>query len=389
MSTEPAKTEKDLTATREQVVAVLELLETRMSWSTARPIISSTGIHVSRGWQETLNNARQDSYSDAIWATAYKTLANAARWHTYVGNKHVSFFDLRDQNNDDRSRITDWTLHRAVQDLVPVLRRRPFEVLGAPTRKVDLEKHKNANPRLIASELVGPKLYLQFFSTRSYTHREPLDLTKMSAAQAKLFEDYEEIIGVKSKLVPCFDTVVVDTANDLIEFRVDFQPGMTEDKSAPTFVRVMNEFNRATTKHIGQNAVGVGLMNLHPAINPMYLDESCGRVTALGFVATSKDSSSNNHGQIHRTKTQDFRKDSFHVGGKRHVERIDPYAIGITWPAKPPKSDLYLELKGSVRAIYSGKLSAVTIAEVIGCLDGADYDFVVDQVLCRLKRRKK
>lgn len=389
MTTLTSKQDAEDTATREQVVTVLELLETRMLWSTAKSIISATGIHVSRGWRETLAHAREDSYSDATWTRAYKALSAAARWHTYVGNKHVSFFDLREQNEDAKGKLLEWALTQAIDDLRPMVRRRPFDILDAPTRKVDLEQYKTSAPKLLAAELQGGKLYLQFFSTRAYSIREPLEITKMSAAQIKLFEEYEEVIGVKTRLVPCFDTVVVDTTKDLVEFRIDFQPGMTEDKNSPAFARVMNELNRATTKFIGQGAVGVGLMNLHPAINPMYLDAACGRVTALGFVATSKASSSNNHGQIHRTRTQDFRKDSFHVGGKQHVDKVDPYTIGITWPAKPPKGDLYLELKGSVRAIYSGKLRAVTTAEFLGCLDGADYDFIADQVLRRLPRRKK
>jgi hypothetical protein len=184
-----------------------------------------------------------------------------ARWHTYVGNKHVSFFDLREQNEDAKALVLDWARNRAVEDLKGVVRRRPFNILEAPTRKADLEPYKNADPKLLAAEFHGGKLYLQFFSTRAYTMREPLDITRMSAAQARLFEEYEEVIGVRTRLVPCFDTVVVDTANDLVEMRVDFQPGMTEDKNSPAFVRVMNEFNRATTKFIGQGAVGVGLMN--------------------------------------------------------------------------------------------------------------------------------
>lgn len=389
MNALPSKPDAGAGASREQVVAILELLETRMLWSTARPIISTTGIHVSRGWRETLVHAREDSYSDAIWTSAYKSLSTAARWHTYVGNKHVSFFDLREQSEDAKVQVLDWAMKRAVDNLQPMLRRRPFDILDVPTRKADLEQYKTSAPKLLAADLHGGKLYLQFFCTRAYSKRESLDITKMSAAQIKLFEEYEEVIGVKTRLVPCFDTVVVDTTNDLVEFRIDFQPGMIEDKNSPAFARVMNEFNRATTKFIGHGAVGVGLMNLHPAINPMYLDATCGRVTALGFVATSKASSSNNHGQIHRSRAQDFRKDSFHVGGKQHVEKVDPYTIGITWPAKPPKGDLYLELKGSVRAIYSGKLRAVTTAEFLGCLDGADYDFIADQVLHRLPRRKK
>jgi hypothetical protein len=209
----------------------------------------------------------------------------------------------------------------------------------------------------------------------------------MTASQQKMFREYEELIGVKTKSVPCFDTVVIDPEKALVEVRIDFQPGMTEDKNTPAFERVVAEFNRITTKFLGFGALGAGLINLHPAINPMYLDEKCGQVTALGFVATGKDSSSNNRSQIHRTKTRDFRKDEFHVGGKSQVSRIDPYAIGVAWPATPPKSDLYLELKGSARAIYRGKLSAVTVAEIVGCLNESDFTFVTGQMLSRLTRK--
>lgn len=375
-------------ATREQVVGVLELLSTRMQWSAARPIISSTSLHVSRGWPETLSRAREDAYSDAIWTAAYKTLSKVARLHTFVGNKHVSFFDLRLQNAEDRDRIVKWA-PLAKGYLAGVLSKRPFAILDAPTTAELLEPLKNSPPKLISSNFAAGKLYLQFFSVRSYFHRESLDISDMGPAQRRYFAEYEEIIGVKTKSVPCFDTVVVDVESELVEIRIDFQPGMTEDKNAPAFNLIVGALNKITTKYMGHSAVGVGLMNLHPAINPMYLDDKCGRVTALGFVATGKSSSSNNRGQILRTRTKDFRKDEFHAGGKGNVERVDPYAIGVTWPAKPPKGDLYLELKGSVRSIYAGKLSAVTEAEIVGCTDVSDFDFVTGQVLDRLKRPKK
>jgi hypothetical protein len=182
---------------------------------------------------------------------------------------------------------------------------------------------------------------------------------------------------------------VIDTAAELVEIRIDFQPGVTEDKDVSPFSRVVGELNRIGTKYIDQGVVGAGLINLHPVINPMYLDEKCGRVTALGFVATGRDSSSNNRGQLHRSKTKDFRRDDFHVGGKLHVEKIDPYAVGITWSQKDPKGDLSLEIRGNARALYNRKHGQVNDVEIVGCLDLADYEFVRDQVLSRLMRSKK
>lgn len=378
-----------LSPERQRLIAVLELLSTRMQWLPARNLIASTGLHVSRGWQETISHARDAVYSDAMILSAYVKLGDAARWHTFVGNKQVSFFDLREQNEDSKNRIRTWALNEAVTDLKAALLNKPFELLSTPTEQDQLEIYKAASPTLLSTDLDEGKLYLQFFSTRAYSLKETLSVLTMPEEHATYFRNYEEVIGVKTKLIPCFDTVVVDTKNDLVEFRIDFAPGLTGDKDETAFAKTIGEFNKIVYRFIGQNPVGVGLMNLYPSINPMYVDRQCGRVTTLGFVATGKDSSSNNHGQIHRTKTQDFREDSFHVGGKLYVDKVTPYAIGVTWSAKPSKSDLYLELKGNVRSVYTGKLNAVSAAEFLGCIDGADYDFLSYELLSRLPRRKK
>ncbi|WCM92869.1 hypothetical protein M5C99_21415 [Acidovorax sp. NCPPB 2350] len=164
---------------------------------------------------------------------------------------------------------------------------------------------------------------------------------------------------------------------------------MSEDKETPAFQLAVGELNRIAEKYIGHFAASAGLINLHPAINSLYNDYTCGRVTTLGFVATGKDSSSNNQGQLHRNKKKDFRKDDFHSGGRANVDRIDPYTIGVTWDAKPPKSDLYLEIHGNARVIYKSALRAVTVATIVGCADTVDFDFVSGQVLSRLKRAPK
>ncbi|QNP49345.1 hypothetical protein [Diaphorobacter aerolatus] len=374
---------------REQVVGLLELLATRMQWSAARPIISSTGLHVSRGWAETIEAASHDFYSDAIWTAAYKRLAKLARVHTYVGNKRVTFFDLRALGDDSRAKILKWAKENAASNLAGLVRKRPFAILEAPTIREALEPHKMPPPKLIAADYVDGKLYLQFFSTRSYVFREPLNISLMSAAQQRAFSIYEELIGVRTKSIPCFDTAVIDTDAELVEIRVDFLPGVTEDKEVSPLSRVIGELNRIGTKYNNQAIVGVGLVNLRPVINPMYLDEMCGRVTALGFVATGKESSSNNRGQLHRSKTRDLRKDEFHAGGKRHVAKIDPYAIGVTWSQKAPMSDLSLEIRGNARSLYNRAHGQVNDVEIVGCLDLDDYKFVHDQVLSRLKRTRK
>jgi hypothetical protein len=377
-------------ADQEAVVSILKLMATRMHWQHAKTLVSGTGLHASRGWLDTIVRAREDHHNESTWVAARKTLGAVAAQHTYVGNKRVTFFDLREQNEDVRKRFVNWAVGSAISDLKPVLHRRPFELLEAPTDQAMLEELKAKQPALIAANTIGGKVFLQFFSTRSYATREHVDLSSLSKSQRAAFEEYDEVIGVRTRWVPCFDTVTIDPANDLAEFRIDYAPGLglVGERENVAFSRLHSAFERVSNKFVGDHAIAASMMNLFPAINPLYIDKRCGRVTALGFIATSSDSSSNNYGKIHRTKTQDFRKDRFHVGGSESVDKVEPYAIGVTWPAKPPKTDLYLEVKSNVRTMYSGKVRAVSVAEIEGCQDMADYDFVADQVLSRIKRRK-
>lgn len=378
----------DLLALKEQVVAVMELLATRMQWSSGKVLLNNAGIHVSRGWTETIAHAKADLPGEGVLKLAYEKLSSAALWHTYVGNKRVNFFDLRFHDKATKEKIIRWATDSALGDLSEILEKRPFDILFTPADHDDLKQYESADPILLSAEFSSGKLYLQYFSTRAYSHRDSFAVQSLPEGPAKYFGTYQEVIGVRTRLVPCFDTVVIDTKNDLIEFRIDFAPGLHGDKDMTSFETIIKEFNRLTLRYIGDQAAKVGILNLYPVIEPMYLDAKCGRITALGFVATSEDTSSNNHGQIHRTRTQDFRKDRFHVGGKAHVDKIEPYAIGVTWDRTDPKGNLYLELKGSVRTVYSGKLRSVTTVELLGCEDGADYDFLASQVLRRLPRKK-
>lgn len=370
------------------IIQIIRLLATRMLWSSGKPLIASTGLPTSRGWQETISTIASSSYSEQHLITAYSLLSDAAVWHTFVGNKHVTFFDIRAQNKDAQDRLKTWTLTSSLEDLKGVVKERPFNILNVSTQQNELEKYRNTPPKLISTALKKGALYLQYFSTRAYWHKDTLEVGTMPEEQAKFFQEYQEIIGVKTKLVPCFDTVVVNTNTDLVEFRVDFAPGLNGDKAESAFAKVMSEFNRTIFPFLTQYPVGVGLLNLHPAIDPIYRDEECGSVRALGFVATAMETSSNNQGQIHRRKNQDFRKDGFHVGGKMNVQKIEPYAIGVAWP-KMSEGELYLELKGSAKALYAGKLIDVSVAEFLGCMDGNDYDFLADHLLSRLPRLKK
>lgn len=232
---------------------------------------------------------------------------------------------------------------------------------------------------------IAGKFFFQFFSVRSYSKRVKIKLNELTRTQQKVFSIYEELYGIEKSFIPCFDTVVVDFDSEILEFRIDFAPDMVGDTDISPFTKAVNTFNQVIVRFDIEPASGAGLMNLFPAIKPMYEDEACGKVTALGFVAIGKDASSNNQGKIQRSLTRDFRKDPFHVGGKGNVTKIESYAIGLHWGTKKSTDPLSLEIKGSSRAVFAGKGGSAFSAEMTGCLDENDFQFLKGQVLQRIK----
>ena len=204
--------------TKTEIVHILKMLAIQMVWSSGKSLIASTGLSTSRGRQETISNLLAEvTFSEHHLLKAHETLSNAARWHTYVGNKRVTFFDISAKNLEAQSRLKTWNLSKSLDDLNAVLKERPFDILTVPTQQNDLEKYKVTPPQLLSASLVNGKLYLQYFRTRAYWRKDTLKVSGMPEEQAKYFHEHQEVIGVKTKLVSCFDTVVVDTNSDLID----------------------------------------------------------------------------------------------------------------------------------------------------------------------------
>lgn len=368
------------------LVSLLRLLSSRMMWSSAKPFLGKAGLHLSRGWEETITNVSSSTYSDAALASACSILVDLALKNSSVGNKNVYFFDLKKQDEKKKNKFLAWVSGQAEIDLTDSLKKRPFDIFTMPTSQKELSKIKKSEPFLFSVERSGAKVFFQFFSVRSYSKRVKISIDKLTPHQKKIFSIYEELYGVEKNFVPCFDTVVVNLDNEILEFRIDFAPDMIGDNSVNPFTKAVITFDSVVYRFLKDTAAGSGLMNLLPAIKPMYEDEKCGKVTALGFVAIGQNASSNNHGSIQRSLTHDFRKDPFHVGGKGNVSKIEPYAIGLHWSSRKSKEPLSLEIRGSSRSIYSGKGSGVNCAELVGCLDELDFQFLIGQVLQRIKR---
>lgn len=367
-----------------EIEHLLHLMASRMSWRLGSKLVERANLYVSRGWGETIAAVRSRPPAAEALATVQSALETAFLWHTYVGNKQVTWYDLNVLPDDLRTPLVHWA---ATLDLNAVSQRYcvpNFISRRAPYLEADLAGLIGQPARLVAVGREGQKLYFQYFSARSYSLRESIDLTDWPDDQRARLGEFYEVIGVKLKSIPCFDTFVVDLAAMRLEVRIDFAPGMRQESQAVGVSRLLEEFNRLTMNELTLAPAGLGIVNFYPAVAGIYGDRGAGRVNMLGFVATSEDTSSNNRGQTLRRRDQDLRDDKFHVGGTGAVESVKPYTIGATWPSPSGLEPLTMELLGSVRMVYNTTPSAIKVANFVGCTDGRDFDFLTNELARQL-----
>jgi hypothetical protein len=293
--------------------------------------------------------------------------------HLLVGEKSVTWYDWRELSEPAHEALKNW-----VSTVNPSkLRSEPFDLLSIPYRQEQLRPLIGQKPVLLDAMKFDGRLYLQYFSVRTYQSRESIDVHNLPPAQRKRFEDYVEVIGLRARSVPCVDSVVFVPGKNRTEIRMDTVAGMHSEESQRDASSILEQVNAVLFKGIRHQPLGLGLVSFMPAVKRLYRNEHAGLVEYLGFVATTANAASNNQGKVHRKAGQDLRKDPFHVGGKGAVNSIDPYAIGISVPAPSklyPSHRLQLGLNGSVRMITGIHRRGMTSAEFQGCATLGDYD---------------
>lgn len=373
-------TNTPIAQTVEQVIRVMRHMAYRMTWEGASAALRAAGLHVSRGWDDTIDAFVQSPMKPGTAENALRVLLERISTHIHVGNKQVTWYDLKQLDPKDADSVRKWA--NAV-DLATLEPAEPFSILDVPISAGSLGTLLKEKSRLVAVERRDGRLYFTYFAVRAYTVREEVNISALDDVQRAPFQEYSEVIGVKPVCLPCFDVAVIDPSADRIEIRTDASiHSVRADVQAAATHTVVEDVNRHIFKALTISPVGLGLVNFFPAVNKFYKNKNAGNVGMLGFVATSLDTSSNNRGQIHRRRDQDLRKDKFHTGGAGNVNKINPYAIGIIWPQTP--ESLQLELNGNVRMLNKGA-PWISEAEFRGCSTYADFEFITAELAQHLK----
>lgn len=203
----------------------------------------------------------------------------------------------------------------------------------------------------------------------------------------KNIRQYSQIIGIKQKFAPCFDTVVVDRSEQRIELRVDVPSAhVPSEIQQIASQHVLASFNALSYEGCRTSIVGLSAFDFFPMLLPLYRDNAAGKVSTLGLLLMRKiPPQTTLAGRLGKRATTYGRINSTKV--ERQQSRI--FALtplvsnGPLWAAK---TVIELEIPGSIHCLYKSR--ALHVANLSGCVTFAEYDFLTSRFGTTLKLRQ-
>ncbi|MBO9654443.1 MAG: hypothetical protein J7562_08960 [Agrobacterium tumefaciens] len=339
---------------------VLESLRERAPWPVGRRIFADIGIARGKGWNNTLQKVSENPNKSE---EKIDELIDALKSHQICGEKLVSFYQL------DPSTLS--VIREKITSIEP-----PETVFSerypASLSEADL-KAAPAGLVLTSVEENEDGVGLVFSSARVTTIRERIDVDALPEAADTAFDDYEEIIGVKTIRFHAFDVIWIPATGDTLDVRIDFPEGTLSEIAVAARKMALAQFTKL---------IGIPMpepINVFPLIDKMYNDGSEGTVVELGFGTTT---ASLKHEKMRRRKL-DLRSETYHKGGKAALDTpIEPFKLSIRWHrviGKKLNSEPELSVNSSSRA--AGSTNPVLDRVVVRrCMGHDDYDHVRSRI---------
>lgn len=341
-------------------------MKSRIPWPVAQKIFAVNEVGRSQGWDKTVEKLTKHGNFPQNKAEA---LELALKEHILVGEKISTFYEVDDQSIEK--------LRESLANAkVPESTYRAVYPNSLSDNQLDAEKF---GLTLVAIEQNDDGIGAVFSSVRVLTSREPLEASDFPPEAAHLFDDFDEIVGMKITRVQAFDVIWVPSIGNHVEVRIDYPRGAQQDVSAAALVNALKEFHSIVGSDILHEKV-----NLFPLIDRMYFDSIEGSVVEIGFGTTT---ASLKHEKMRR-KGLSLRNEKYHKGGSAALQTpIQPFRLSIVWKRQIDQ-DLFstpeLSLHSTSRASMSTNpiMTSVIIQKCMG-LD--DYQFVRSRIAHHLK----
>ena len=342
---------------------LLASLEARVPYDVSKPLFELQKVSRGRGWSGTV-----DKLSDKKELPDTKTgaILEALRAHELCGEKLCRYFRC------DAATMT--AIRSAVKNLSvatgPMKDAYPYLLDGNSLGKIAL-----GQPTLIAVESSHGGTALVFGSVRALKERMEVDPKSIPDGAAKIFANFDEIIGLKLVRHQAVDVVWVPDNGDVIDLRIDFPRGSSVDTGAGAQITLMKAFVKA----IKTDPFGSPI-NLFPLLKKMYDAPNEGRVVELAFGTQTR---STKHERM-RVSADSLRTELYHVGGKANLNApVSPYRLSISYTVSlggdiEAEPELNLYSTNHIAENPNPQLFDALIRKTVGF---EDYEFVRERIL--------
>ncbi|WP_376959642.1 hypothetical protein ABNQ39_06970 [Azospirillum sp. A26] len=341
----------------------------RMDWRVGGNVLRYSGLRPSHGWLGTIAKFRNAARKLAIGQKEGRRLYSVYRENLACGDRYIRFYDVSEQQ---RKALIQWALNLNIEASV-FSRAFPYMLTEAQLGSIE------PNKSLVSAVEEYSTGYAVFFAANRVHHvRERIDTDKMTATVSKVFEQYDEVIGVKVTRKQAMDVVWLPKSHGPIEVRIDVQACPIVETSMSAHEDIRQIVNASFGVNILKTPV-----NLFPSIKKLYDSPKEGTVVEMAFLTGT---ASIKHETMRKTG-KCLREEKFHEAGVDALEGdIRAYLISITWPHQFG-SDYHsfpeANLRGTSRLLdeLAPKLHDLSIRRAWGL---ADFDLARNKVLAHL-----
>jgi hypothetical protein len=336
----------------------------RIPWFVMKSLLEHHRLSKGRGWDETIPKLedipvkKPEEEQELI-----ETLLSIYRDHLIAGEKTVRFF------REDKNKIIE--ISSIFNEYV--IPESPFNINYPFALSEDELKNIETGLHLVEVIRLGERIFLIFCSKRYISEK-----TEINPSDFQGLGEYTEVIGIKKYNKQFFDIVVLDSANSVIEIRLDIGNKISSDERKAGFNQLKKAFEALVSELAVKDYKLNNAVNFFPAINTLYRSEE-GRVCELAFTT---EGSSIKHEKMRR-KHECLRDEAYHQGGSRAVDgNIAAYRIAVTWEHKIPSTLITqpeLLLPGNSSMLSRSDIT-LNDAIITHCAGITDYDFVVEKL---------
>lgn len=349
---------------------VARTMRARMPWPVGRKILVQNEFPRGRGWDNTVEKLGSAKQTEA---TQVDELIDALREHALCGEKLAGFYNVEPD-----------ALERSRQKLLNAnVTISPFSETFPTSVTEDKLADQPLGLILTAVETNEDGIAAVFSSVRVITVREEIEPEDVPEGAAEVFDEYEQIIGLKTVRFQAFDIVSLPHNGTLVDVRVDYPDGTHHDVALAARARVIDAFHKIVGEAILSDTV-----NLFPLIDRIYNDPKEGIVVELGFGTTTASLKN----EKMRRKQLDLREEQYHKGGKAALKSpIEPFRLSVTWKL-PAGNGLFsnpeLSVNSNARAA-GAEHPAIENVVIRNCMGRADYEYVRSRIEYHLATRPK